>query len=96
MFFAQRQLLRALFREDADAARQLLDRRYPGVQRDVDDLRAYWRRFEGPAELAAARVNDFYLKSNQVEEGTRSYGLSLRLLLEYSRTQGGTLLPAVS
>ena len=91
--FAQRQLLRALAREDLETARRILEQRHPGVQRDVNDANAYWKRFEGPAGEAAERVNDLYLKSNRVREGTRSYGLSLVLLLEYSRQQGGRLVP---
>ncbi|MGH2570520.1 MAG: DUF3810 family protein, partial [bacterium] len=45
--FAQRQLLFALFGSDRARGEELIHRRAPGVQRDVDDVRAYWERHRG-------------------------------------------------
>lgn len=89
--FAQRQLIFEVARRDREKARALVERRLPGVQRDIDAERAYWERFEGPATQAAARVNDAYLKSQRVEGGIESYSRSVELLIIYAGSRGGTL-----
>jgi hypothetical protein len=91
LVFAQRQLLRALHIIDAERHARLVEARLPGVRRDIEDERAFWTRYYGAGTRAARRANDLYLKSNRVEGGVRSYGMSLRLLLQYSRERGGTL-----
>jgi hypothetical protein len=86
--FAHRQLLGALIPSDRERAKELLEARLPGVQRDVDDLYAYWQRFRGPMQRAANVVNDAYLRTNRVEGGITSYSRSVELLLAYERTRG--------
>ena len=50
--------------------------------------RYYWKQFEGPVSEVADKVNDAYLKANAQEEGTRSYGRMVDLLLgEYRQQQ---------
>lgn len=90
--FAQRQLLGALARHDPDRAEELLADRFPGVQRDIDDLRAYWARYEGAASRASRSMNDAYLRSQGVREGILSYGRAVELLVAYARSRGGWLL----
>ena len=85
LLFAQRQALRALLLEDPPRGESLLAQRHPGVQRDVDDLRAYWARFEGPAQDWAHRTNDLYLRAHRVEGGAASYAGSLGLCLRYAQ-----------
>lgn len=91
--FAQRQLLNELYSLDAELARELIKRRHAGVQRDIDDVRAYWQRHSegaaGTVGQVSTAVNDTYLKVNQVEGGVRSYQLSAQLLVAYARRQGG-------
>ncbi|MBE7491034.1 MAG: DUF3810 domain-containing protein [Planctomycetes bacterium] len=91
--FAQRQLLGELFALDPQKAHDLVKRRHPGVQRDVDDVRAYWARYSegvaGTVGQVSTAVNDTYLKINQVQGGVRSYALSAQLLVAYARRQGG-------
>ena len=93
--FAQRQLLNELFKIDPEAAKELLKKRLPGVQRDVDDLRAYWQQFEqgvaGEVGKASEAVNDAYLKTNGVKGGVQSYRMSAKLLIVYAR-KAGTLV----
>ena len=91
--FAQRQLLFALLRTDPDTAEILIAHRHPGVQRDVDDLRAYWERGRGRATDLARRLNDAYLRTNRVEGGIDSYGRSVELLLRWADVRGGRLTP---
>jgi hypothetical protein len=89
--FAHRQLVTALWAHDEDAARALVAARLPGVQRDVDDMRAYWERFEGPVRDASRRTNDAFLKTNRVEGGVTSYGRSVELMVAWAAARGGTL-----
>ena len=93
--FAQRQLLNELFKVDPERAKELLEMRLPGVQRDVDNLRAYWEQFDqgvaGEVGKASHAVNDAYLKTNGVKAGVQSYRLSAKLLIVYAKKRG-TLL----
>jgi len=61
------------------------------VRRDFAAARAYWQSFQGPAADFATRVNDTYLRLNQQEDGVRSYGRMVDLLLAYYREQGKIL-----
>lgn len=79
--FAQRQLLFTLPFAPRDS---LVRRRVAGVQRDVNDLLAYWRRTQGPARDVTRQVNHAYLRSNRVHGGVESYGRSVRLLLAWA------------
>ena len=91
--FAQRQLLNELMKVDQKRAIELVKQRLPGVQRDVDDLRAYWAQFDkgvaGEVGKASHAVNDAYLKSNGVKGGIQSYRMSAKLLIVYARKAGG-------
>lgn len=91
--FAQRQLLGELSQLDRELAAELVKLRHKGVQRDVDDLRAWWARYTqglaGAVGEVSTVVNDTYLKANGVQQGVRSYGLSAELLVVYARRQGG-------
>jgi hypothetical protein len=85
---AQRELLRALMPLDRQAATDLVARRHPGVQRDIDDLTAYWAPAEGRLGRFGRRVNDAFLKSNRVDDGIASYDRSLDLLLAWADRHG--------
>ena len=91
--FAQRQLLYELLKLEPERARELVALRYPGVQRDVDAVRAYWEQLDkgvaGEVGKASHAVNDVYLKTNGVEGGIDSYLLSAKLLIVYARKAGG-------
>lgn len=92
--FAQRQVLFALGEVDPYGAAQVLARRLPGVQRDVDFSRAFWRRYQGPAQQASQAVNDRYLKFNGVRGGVQSYSLSVTLIVEWLRRNPDQIPPA--
>jgi hypothetical protein len=87
--FAQRQLLSELAKLDLERVRELLKERLPGVQRDVDDVNAYWVRLEsgaaGTVGKVSTQINDAYLKANQVKGGVESYRMSSKLLIVYYR-----------
>lgn len=86
--FAQRQVLRELQRVDYDAFTEIVVRRLPGVQRDVNHAHAFWTRYDGPVAELGTAVNHAYLRINQVEGGVGSYGRSLELVVQWAR-QGG-------
>lgn len=86
--FGQRQLLAELYRRDAPRAQALLKQRLPGVQRDVDYLRAWWQQYEGAAQEVSASVNDAYLKSQGVKGGVASYAASQSLIILFARNNG--------
>ena len=92
--FAQRQVLRALQDTDTVAFADQIQRRHPGVQRDVDAAYAFWVGFRGPVGRVSRAVNDAYLRANGVEGGVQSYGRSLQLVVRYSRDRAGSWPPA--
>ena len=91
--FANRQMVSELAQLDSERALQLVRNRLPGVQRDIDDSREYWRRFRGRGTSIGNSVNNAFLRSNRVEGGIRSYSTSAFLLLAYARDHGGSLVP---
>lgn len=91
--FAHRQLIRAIAIHDPEVAMDLIKRRLPGVQRDIDASNAYWARFAGPARRAAATVNDTYLRTHRVPGGILSYGRSVELLVAWARSREEGAVP---
>ncbi|MHC4839810.1 MAG: DUF3810 domain-containing protein [Planctomycetota bacterium] len=85
--FAQRQMLSALYRADAERARELINQRYPGVQSDVNAINDYWKKFSGPVSDVSHKVNDTYLKTQGVKAGVQSYGLSAQLIVCHYRRE---------
>lgn len=85
LLFAQRQILRALQRTDGERASPLIRARHPGVQRDVDDIVAFWNRHRGRMQRIASTTNDLYLRGHGVRDGRRSYGRSVELLVRWTR-----------
>jgi hypothetical protein len=89
---AQLTFVGILARQDRPAARALIAERLPGVQRDVDDYADYLARVEVRAAAEASRrVNDAYLRANQVPGGVASYGRVARLLVSWARAHQGRL-----
>jgi len=86
--FLQRQLLTALQRIAPERARELARARIPGVQRDYEDLSAFWRPAQTPVGVAATRVNDAMLRSHGIEEGVGSYQGSVWILVAIARARG--------
>lgn len=89
--YAHRRFALALQAVHGERARELVEARHPGVQRDVNDVYAYWARHQGRATLLAESLNDRYLRGHNIPDGTLSYARSLRLLLLYAASQGGSL-----
>lgn len=83
--FAQRQLLFELRRSDPDRVQDLVARRDPGIQRDVEESREFAVRHSGTISDMNAAVIDAYLKANRAPGGIQSYAMSSRLILIYAR-----------
>lgn len=90
--FAQQQLLRELLRLDKDRGKALIQQRYPGVQRDVDAERAFWKKYHGKVAKVSHAVNNAYLKANRVKGGALSYRMSARLLVLFARQNNDSCL----
>lgn len=77
----------ALFDADSTAANQIFAKLNDGVKRDLANNSAYWKQFEGPIAQASKSVNDTYLKANRQEDGVKSYGRMVDLLLAEYRAK---------
>ena len=92
--FARDQMLTELARADQASFRAEWVRMGPGVQRDRQALRDYWRRTRVPSSELATRVNDASLRLNRVGEGVRSYSRSTLIFIEFARRNGGSVVPS--
>ncbi|HWR18500.1 MAG TPA: DUF3810 domain-containing protein [Clostridia bacterium] len=73
-----------LYDADYDAYASLYASYSDGMKRDLNDYNTYWDAYEGPVEEAITQVNDNYLKFNNQENGVKSYGMMVDLLLAYN------------
>lgn len=53
------------------------------IRRDLAARSVYWKQFEGPVQEQAQNVNNTFLKANGEEDGIRSYGRMVDLVLAY-------------
>jgi len=73
--------MNALYRYDIDAYKEVRSQYSEGVNRDMQDWREYWVKFEGPVERVSNSVNDSFLKAHRQQDGVHSYGRMVDLLL---------------
>ncbi len=52
---------------------------------DLDYNNWFWSQYDGPVAEAANQLNDTYLMANRQEDGVKSYGRMVDLLLAYKR-----------
>ena len=67
---------------------ELLSTYSEGMLRDEGIAYEYWQEYDTPIGQVAEAINDTYLKANQQEEGTRSYGMMVDLLIAWYRNAG--------
>lgn len=80
--------MNALYEYDTDKYRELYNTLDIGVKKDLSNISHYWKQYKGPIERASNKVNDSYLKANKQEDGVKSYGRMVNLLLaEYRLKQ---------
>jgi len=90
---AQRLLLPELGKLDVERAKTIIAKRFKGVQRDADAVRAFIVAHSGIVSAAGRAVNNAYLKANRVKAGVKSYQLSAQLILVFAEFNGGTCVP---
>lgn len=84
-FLAMIHTSNALFAADLDLWRQADALKSDAVRRDVASNNAYWQQYDTPVAEVSNKVNDTYLKANGQEQGVKSYGRMVDLLLAYYR-----------
>ena len=75
----------ALAKADLEAYYGLYGRLAPEAARDLAWNNQFWDRFDGKVAEASTQLNDRYLKANNQEDGVRSYGRMVDLMLAYYR-----------
>lgn len=80
--------MNALHAQDPELAIRLRATYSEAINRDLEAYGQFWKTYEGKTNEVADRVNDTYLKSNRQEDGIRSYGKMVDLLLGYYANGG--------
>lgn len=70
-----------LYAEDYDMFLEVYANYSEGVKTDLDAYLNYWKGFDGPVAEITNQVNDTYLKMNNQNDGVKSYGKMVDLLL---------------
>lgn len=73
----------ALAQVDPDSYYDLYHKLSPQAAQDLAWNNQFWDRFEGPVAEASTQMNDRYLKAHSQEDGVRSYGRMVDLMLAY-------------
>lgn len=73
--------MNALYAEDPDKYFKLVESYSHAYSRDLMDRQAYWQQFQGKTQQLATKMNDTYLKLNGQQDGVKSYGRMVDLLL---------------
>lgn len=72
-----------LYRSDANKFAPLREMYSDAMIRDLSAYNEYWDAYEGEVEETFDSINDGYLKFNQQQDGVKSYGMMVDLLLAY-------------
>lgn len=76
----------ALYQHAPDSYWELRNNYSVGMLRDLDAINRYWKKYETPVQDFSSSVNDTYLKANRQEDGVKSYGRMVDLLIaEYKK-----------
>lgn len=89
LLFAYIYASNALYAEDPDAWQSIRDTLDDGIRTDLSANNAFWDRYEGKISEISDTVNDTYLKWNAQEDGIKSYGRMVDLLLAEYRKKNG-------
>lgn len=77
-----------LYEDDKDSYYELYKLYSAEVDADLSKDRIYWDEHSGEVEKTVTRINDTYLKSNNLSDGVKSYGRMVDLLLAQQRAEG--------
>lgn len=75
----------ALAREDRDTYTEIYLMLDEKIRQDLRINSLFWNKYEGKVAQAADKVNDTYLKINNQEDGVKSYGRVVDLMLAHYR-----------
>ncbi len=88
-YLAMSHLLNEIYTQDKDEYNRLYNILSDKIKIDIKNSREYWKLREGKMEETMTNMNDSYLKSNNQEQGIKSYnGVVKLLLLEHLNTKG--------
>lgn len=73
--------MNALYAESPERYFAIADNFSLGFLRDLEADRVYWEQFQGITKEVVNKMNDTYLKLNGEEDGVKSYGRMIDLLL---------------
>jgi len=79
----------ALANVDREAYIELQGKLCDQARTDLDDNNEFWDRYEGKAAEVSSQMNDAYLKINSQEDGVKSYGRMVDLMLGYYKNGMG-------
>lgn len=85
--FALSYAMNSLYYEDYDSYMRLYDKYSNEVKNDLKFSSNYWRNYKTKVAEVSDRVNDSYLKANNQDDGVKSYGRMVDLLLAYYAVQ---------
>ncbi len=83
----------ALYQNAPDRYSQIRHNYSNGIIRDLNSINQYWKKYETPVQEFSSSVNDTYLKANRQEDGVKSYGRMVDLLIAENKTAKRLLLP---
>lgn len=75
--------MNVLYYEDYESYNSLFNTLSEDVKNDMRYSSNYWKQFETKVAEISNRVNDTYLKANNQQDGVKSYGRMVDLLLAY-------------
>lgn len=78
----------ALYGSDPDRYAELRNNYSEGIERDLAAINMYWKKYETPVQDFSSSVNDTYLKANRQEDGVKSYGRMVDLLIAEYKASG--------
>lgn len=73
----------SLYRADRDAWQRVADLLDASVWRDFAASSVYWQQFAGPVQETSNQINNAYLQANLQEDGVKSYGRMIDLVLAW-------------
>lgn len=78
----------ALYREDSELCYKIISGLREDVKQDINEKNDYWKKYDGPVAELSDKVNDIYLKANDQQDGVKSYGRMVDLLIsEFKQRQ---------
>lgn len=80
---ALRYCLNEIYRSDKDLYKEFVSRLPIGVEKNWNESRDFWNKYDNPFEPLFKKFYDLFLKSNHQKSGIKSYGKMVGLLMAY-------------